>query len=423
MNTTKLKEISYDTDDEYSSDRPYGGWLDPNLKFHEVRYEGHRGWALHLLSKMKIPGYLSLDAQSVLYKMGFIRVVFSGNTMYYRNTSWKEPLPEPTQRQMKALKDLATEHDCKFLEDCETGKTITDFLQESILTEQVGLKFWWLGPHMNLHPVSFEQHRYWAEEYLKKIGRKVNVDLSDIYTMMYRLGFIRVVKQKWGNDTTLNYSYEKGTSINSKKLKALNDLAIEQQCEYLVDDTTGRETQLLEEIVLKCGINEEMSYDELLRLTTPERKEKSSNVTVRSLPVSTDGNQEQWNFRYKSSPQTTTTNKPFRGSIKFLKGSVGNNDDASKLKCEVDCECEDFMYRFAYNDASKGASHIGTDSLNGCLNRRPKPAYDYGEGLCKHLVALGKFLKTKIASTKKSNLFEAIGDVAKRGAFNVTYYD
>jgi len=36
---------------------------------------------------------------------------------------------------------------------------------------------------------------------------------------------------------------------------------------------------------------------------------------------------------------------------------------------------------------------------------------------------LGRFLKTKIQATKKSNLFEAIDDVARQGPFNVTYYD
>ena len=89
----------------------------------------------------------------------------------------------------------------------------------------------------------------------------------------------------------------------------------------------------------------------------------------------------------------------------------------------MDCECPDFMFRFAYNDTAKGASKVGPDSLSGCINRKPKPAYDHGEGLCKHLTALGRFLKTKIASTKKSNLFEAIGDVYKQGPFKVEYYD
>ncbi len=168
-------------------------------------------------------------------------------------------------------------------------------------------------------------------------------------------------------------------------------------------------------------ISETMTYDELLRLTTDDRKERASNVNVRSLPISMDKNMERWNFRYKSTQGTT--GEPFKGNITFLKGEVEPNDDAAKLECKVDCSCKDFMYRFAYNDAAKGASQVGADSLNGAINRRPKPAYDYGEGLCKHLTALGRFLKTKIQSTKKSNLFEAIDDIANQGTFNVTYYD
>lgn len=173
----------------------------------------------------------------------------------------------------------------------------------------------------------------------------------------------------------------------------------------------------------KSILAENMSYEDLLKLTTDDRKEKASNVNVRSLPVSMDENQEQWNFRYKSSPQTTVTDKPFKGSITFLKGEVDSKDKAAKLECKVDCECPDFMYRFAYNDAAQGASQVGSDSLSGCINRKPQPAYDYGEGLCKHLTALGRFLNTKISATKKSNLFEAVGEVAKQGPFNVTYYD
>jgi hypothetical protein len=95
-----------------------------------------------------------------------------------------------------------------------------------------------------------------------------------------------------------------------------------------------------------------------------------------------------------------------------------------KMKCKVDCGCPDYRFRWAYKNYEQGAGKIGPDSLNKCINRSPKPAYDEGHpGLCKHLTALGRFLKTKIQATKKSNLFEAIDDVARQGPFNVTYYD
>ena len=131
----------------------------------------------------------------------------------------------------------------------------------------------------------------------------------------------------------------------------------------------------------------------------------------------------EWRLKNKGCDYSLQTDKPFRGSITFLKGEFEEGDDATKLECKVDCGCPDFMYRFAYNDTAKGASKVGPDSLSGCLNRRPKPAYDEGVGLCKHLISLGRFLKTKIEATRKSNLFEAIDEVAKQGPFNVIYYD
>lgn len=170
-------------------------------------------------------------------------------------------------------------------------------------------------------------------------------------------------------------------------------------------------------------VNEDMSYKELLAVSTPERQERAKNVRARSLPVSIEDGMEAWNFRYKSTPQTTVTDKPFEGEIRFLKGEVGKNDNAIDLKCKVDCGCPDYKYRFAYNNAHKNAGNIGPDSLNQAINRRPKPAYNIGEGLCKHLISLRNYLATKIQQTKKNNLFEAMDDVAKQGPFTVTYYD
>jgi len=179
-------------------------------------------------------------------------------------------------------------------------------------------------------------------------------------------------------------------------------------------------------------VNENMTYDELLQLTaktprSPEdntnRIDRSKTVNVRSLPVSIEENNEQWNFRYKSSRVSSVTGESFNGHITFLKGEVGRNDDVAELECKVDCGCPDYMHKFAFNNYAKGAGDIGPGSENNAINRRPKPAYDIGEGLCKHLVALGKYLDTKIKATKTQNIFEAVDEVAKQGPFNVTYYD
>jgi hypothetical protein len=64
------------------------------------------------------------------------------------------------------------------------------------------------------------------------------------------------------------------------------------------------------------SVNETMTYEKLLSLTaktprSPEndtnRIDRSKTVNVRSIPVSVEKGLEQWNFRYKSTPQDTLT--------------------------------------------------------------------------------------------------------------------
>lgn len=525
----KEKSMYTNVSEGTHDDQPYGGWMDTDGKFHEVNYEQHREWARQYLGDRGITTFD--NSYTELYKMGFIRVVIGGSELYYNYYNIEGKRIPPTQKQMKSLKDLAIEQGCQWIHDSETNK-VHELLEEGVINEvNAGIKFWWMGPDLQLYPVPFEQHRYWAETYLEKKGFQHTVD---VYLAMYRLGFVRVVKQRYTNELVLSFQYENRKTLSEKQLKALKDLAIEEECDWIQDDTTGKERRLKEirleqpidesvinlamlflessrkqllkensskenfiksriphltddtviitvnpipelpeasyvqvdeisggrnifssnpETLTKLGyplppsqellklprgkysvkqlkaikashsLNENMTYEKLLSLTTPERKERAGDVNVRNLPVSVEENQEQWNFRYKSSPQSSVTDKPFRGTITFLKGNVNNRDNAMKLECKVDCECPDYMYRFAYNNTKQNASQIGPDSLNKAINRPPKPAYDVGEGLCKHLAALRKYLQTKLTRTKKSNLFEAVDEIAKQGPFNVTYED
>jgi len=172
-------------------------------------------------------------------------------------------------------------------------------------------------------------------------------------------------------------------------------------------------------INIRKPLNEDMTFNDLLKFADQGRIDRAAHVKTRSVPVTMEDGQESWNFRYKSNP--SVTDEPFQGSITFAK-EVGNDSNAADLPCKVDCSCPDFKYRFAYNDTAKNASQTGQDSLNKCNGARPQPAYDYGEGLCKHLIALGSYLKTKITATRKSNLFEAMNDVAQTNRnFNVEY--
>jgi hypothetical protein len=300
---------------------------------------------------------------------------------------------------------------------------LKEIVQQILLNEREENEYYWLEPNLQFQRVPWEGHANWARNYLENMGKKLSYgDYDDVgvYNRMYELGFVRVVKVGYFDGDILTYNYKKGFPPSPQKIKAMKNFAIEKNCDTIRDDTSGRIENLLQEGIF---LKETMTYKELLALTTPERKERAANVRVRSIPVSIEEGLEQWNFRYKSSPQTTVTDEPFEGHITFLKGRVERSDDAMNLECKVDCSCPDFMYRFAYNDTQKGASDIGPDSLSGCINRKPKPAYDYGEGLCKHLAALRRYLQTKILATRRSNLFEAIGDVAKQGPFNITYYD
>ncbi len=517
--------------------KPYGGWLDPNGKFYKVGYQAHFKWANTYL-RNKYPNADFSRPYTELLKMNWVRIIFDGEELQieYRMDS-------PTQKQKKAIGDLAIEYGCDEIYDTIKKQMIGGLLQEYKLNEGVSKpKTLYVGivlPEENYKVIAYDSYhnptRYGPLGH-SDINKKHPDILNKLYlSWRYRKDLNTVF---WwhnipGNIVTdeVDYWIERNTGMKNPHHERMNKEKFELSHtvnEQMYPKDFDRNalgscmaaTQMATEYFLKKGIadfkivegwiafgeegedwamykkngrwveyqnvfshtwiefkngrifdptkkqwknwgfnpdegkivkinkkyspqeylnicfrhpsnwekfkkelKENMTYDELLKLTTDDRKERASDVNVRSLPISMDENREQWNFRYKSSPTTTTTDKPFKGAITFLKGEVGSKDDATKLECKVDCSCEDFMYRFAYNDAAKGASKVGPDSLSGCINRKPKPAYDYGEGLCKHLTALGKYLRTKITSTKKSNLFEAIGEVAKQGPFNVEYYD
>ena len=293
--------------------------------------------------------------------------------------------------------------------------------------KDVDWRAWWMEPNGILHEVykGSTNYGHWkfAKDYVIRHGL-VDKELVDGLCVMILMdkGWVRLTFNYY-RDGVLHFDKSKTKPVSERTLSEIKSLAAELGASKLMDDNTNKEVPPL---------FENMNYDDLLKLTadtprSPEddtnRIDRSKTVTVRSLPVSIEENSEQWNFRYKSSRVSSVTDETFEGHITFLKGELGRNDDAARLECKVDCGCPDYMYRFAYNNYVQGAGNIGPDSENNAINRRPKPAYDIGEGLCKHLVALGKYLQTKIATTKKQNIFEAIDEVAKQGPFNITYQD
>jgi hypothetical protein len=147
-------------------------------------------------------------------------------------------------------------------------------------------------------------------------------------------------------------------------------------------------------------LTETMSFADLLNNSDPARVDRATHVKSRSLKVTTMDGQEAWIFSYKSDPDWTTTEKRWQGYVQFLKEAVGPNDNAEDLQCMVDCNCPDYRYRWAYRNAEAGAGEVGSNSWNGNNGNAPKnPSNDLGTGLCKHLISLGRYLKTKIEPT------------------------
>ena len=385
-------------------------WIDPRGRFHDVAEIGYEEWAKRLISK--IHGYdhalLIMVSKSpdlpyeYLYENGWIRATYFNHrgVPYFSIIHGDE---EPNQDIMRAVMEKAKELGVHRVTDETTGKTIP--LQEGLSPEQEREKE--IQVKAFISQLNDENILISVAKY-DEFPQASYVQVDAIYNNKNTFSSNPEDMNRWG--------YQMPTS---KQLLTL------PMGRYKLSDAKK---------LLQRMLNENMSYKELLDLTakTPRspddntnRIDRSKNVRVRSIPISMDreGKREQWNFRYKSSPETTVTDEPFQGRITFLKGEVGPDDDTNELECEVDCSCPDYMYRFAANNASAGAGAIGRDALNKAINRKPKPAYDLGEGLCKHLCALSKNLQTKITNTGKSNLFEAVNDVASKGPFNVEYYD
>lgn len=151
--------------------------------------------------------------------------------------------------------------------------------------------------------------------------------------------------------------------------------------------------------IMRKVLTERMSFKDLYRSSDPARINRAHSVNAKSLKVtSMDGN-EAWTFTYKSNP--STTGQRWNGYVRFLKGDVSHKDRADELDCMVDCTCPDYRFRWAYNNARQDAGAIGPTAWNDSNGRPPRPREqggvgDMGPGMCKHLLSLGEYLKTKI---------------------------
>ena len=144
-------------------------------------------------------------------------------------------------------------------------------------------------------------------------------------------------------------------------------------------------------------LTERMSFRDLLRGSEGGRKDRSKYVNTRSLRVASTDEGESWLFTYKSQGAHSTTGKRWNGYIRFFKENVSVEENAEDLDCKVSCSCPDYRFRYAYNNHKAEAGDLGQNN-----GRPPRPRSqggvgDYGNGMCKHLIALGKYLKTQVS--------------------------
>jgi hypothetical protein len=172
--------------------------------------------------------------------------------------------------------------------------------------------------------------------------------------------------------------------------------------------------------LLKDLILERMTFNQLMALSDSGRKEKSRHMDTRSLRITPTKDGESWIFSYKSNP--STTQKRYQGYIKFLNDSLKSDKSADDVYCIVDCNCPDFKYRFAYNDAKQGASITGKDSWNKNNGAQPLPIHRK-VGLCGHLISLAGYLKTKIDSKKGLNEGELRDYAVNRSKYLIGYIE
>jgi hypothetical protein len=148
---------------------------------------------------------------------------------------------------------------------------------------------------------------------------------------------------------------------------------------------------------------EAMTYADLMQSSDPDRIDRGSRIPARSLRVYTKNDREAWKFSYKSPKDEITTiddenptGKRHQGFIHFLKEDMQTGDNAMDIDCSVDCSCPDYRYRLSYANKAAGAGENGPSSLNKGFNYQS--SINVGPGLCKHLIALKEYLKTKVDS-------------------------
>ena len=152
-------------------------------------------------------------------------------------------------------------------------------------------------------------------------------------------------------------------------------------------------------------LTEAMSFKDLWIVSDPARKKRATHVKPKQMFSRSVEAPDSFIFSYKSDPGWSTTGKRWHGYVKLLKEGMVNNRaiEIQDVDCQVDCDCHDYRYRWAYNNAKQGAGVLppDPDAWNDNNGQPPQPKSvggvgDMGPGLCKHLMSLVEFLGTKV---------------------------
>jgi hypothetical protein len=153
----------------------------------------------------------------------------------------------------------------------------------------------------------------------------------------------------------------------------------------------------LMEAVEALALLEDMTYDQLFRMSDPKRFDRSLTVKMPPMEVEQFQSAGAYVFRYyfnaKGNPSTTGLRH--RGFVQFKKPKTKGrrNMPLSQLPVEVDCMCPDYRYRWAWANKQRRAGKIGPASLNQCINKAPRKTNPSGKpGLCKHILATRNYI-------------------------------
>ena len=187
-------------------------------------------------------------------------------------------------------------------------------------------------------------------------------------------------------------------------------------CLYIWWDIYLASMILLKQLAMSI-LTEAMSFRQLFSRTDGGRRDRGKRMRVRSLAGTADEDRENWNFSYKSASDHITTGRSHMGRIVFGKDAYlryKNKKSMDEVVCRVDCSCPDYRYRWAYANYQQDAGEMGGGSLNKCNGRPPvKMNPRQRPSLCKHLVSLKDYLRTKLEE-ERGDFGERLTEIVRK---------